>query len=47
MDGKPYEEQAYVAALQKRNSPVAELFKATGVGWKSTAGFQRLSENPS
>ena len=46
-DGKPYEEQAYMAALQKRNSPVAALFRATGIGWESSAGFQRLSANPS
>jgi hypothetical protein len=46
-DGNPYEEQAYMAALQKRNSPVAALFRATGIGWESSAGFQRLSANPS
>jgi Transposase IS116/IS110/IS902 family len=46
-DGKQYDEQAYVAALQKRNSPVAELFRATGIGWQSIAGFRRLSANPS
>lgn len=27
-NGKPYEEQAYMAALQKRDSPVAALFRA-------------------
>jgi hypothetical protein len=46
-DGKTNDEQAYVAALQKRNSPLADLFKATGIGWRSSAGFQTLSANPS
>ncbi len=46
-DGKAYDEQAYVAALRKRNSPLAGLLKATGIEWQSSAGFQRLSANPS
>jgi serine/threonine protein kinase len=46
-DGKAYNEQAYVANLQKRNSPLAGLFRTTGIGWQSTAGFQKLFENPS
>jgi transposase len=46
-DGKTYDEQAYAAALRKRNSPLAALFKTTSIGWQSSAGFQRLSANPS
>ena len=46
-DGKAYNEQAYVANLQKRNSPLAGLFRTTGIGWQLTAGFQKLFENPS
>jgi hypothetical protein len=41
----PNEEQLYAAVLQKRNSPVAALFRATGIEWKSIAGFQKLSAN--
>jgi len=36
-DGKTYDEQAYVAALQKKNSPLASLLTATGIGWQSSA----------
>jgi hypothetical protein len=46
-DGKTYDEQVYVAALQKRNPLLAGLFTATGIGWQSSAGFQYLSANPS
>ena len=46
-DGKTYDEQAYAAALRKRNSPLAALFTTTAIGWQSSAGFQRLSANPS
>jgi transposase len=47
-DGRPYDEETYVRSLQRRNSP---LFSAsattTGAGWKTVAGFQKFSANPS
>jgi hypothetical protein len=47
-DNRPYDEQAYLEALHKRNSPLGAAFtRATGIGWKLVAGFQKLSANPS
>jgi len=46
-DGKTYDEQTYVAALQKKNSPLAGLFRVTRIGWQSSAGFQKLTATPS
>jgi transposase len=44
----PYDEQTYLAALHKRNSPLKDLLpSATGLGWKSIAGFQNFSADPS
>jgi len=45
-DGKPYDEQVYQKSLGRRGSLVgAALASATSVGWKTVAGFQKLSEN--
>lgn len=45
-DGKPYDEQVYQKSLRRRGSLLgASLASATGVGWKTVAGFQKLSEN--
>lgn len=45
-DGKPYDEQVYQKSLRRRGSLLgAALASATGVGWKTVAGFQKLSEN--
>jgi transposase len=45
-DGKPYDEQVYQKSLRRRGSLLgAALAPATGVGWKTVAGFQKLSEN--
>ena len=44
--GKPYDEQVYQQSLRRRGSLLgATLAPATGVGWKTVAGFQKLSEN--
>ena len=44
----PYDEQTYIAALHKRNSSLTTwLPSATGLGWKSVAGFQKFSADPS
>jgi transposase len=43
-DGKPYDEQTYLRALEKHHSPLhALLGPATRVGWKTVAGFQKFS----
>jgi hypothetical protein len=43
-DRTPYDEQIYVRALAKRNSPLAKLLPgATGLKWKTVAGFQKLT----
>ena len=42
-DRKPYDEQIYLQSLRRRRSLLAGL--TTGVGWKTVAGFQKLSEN--
>ncbi len=45
-DGKPYDEQVYQKSLRRRGSLLGAAFSsATGVEWKTVAGFQKLSEN--
>jgi transposase len=45
-DGKPYDEQVYQKSLRRRGSLLgAALAPATGVGWKTVAGFQKISAN--
>jgi transposase len=45
-DGKPYDEQIYLQSLSRRGSLLGgALAAATSVGWKSVAGFQKLSQN--
>ena len=45
-DGKPYDEEAYLNSLRRRGSQLgAALAPATGLGWRTVAGFQKLSEN--
>src|SRR5579862_177747 len=45
-DGKPYNEEVYLNSLRRRGSQLgAALAPATGLGWQTVAGFQRLSEN--
>ena len=45
-DGKSYDEQAYQKSLRRRGSLLGNaLASATSVGWKTVAGFQKLSEN--
>lgn len=45
-DGQPYDEQVYLRSLRRRGSLLgAALASATGVGWKTVAGFQKLSAN--
>jgi transposase len=45
-DGKPYDEQVYQKSLRRRGSLLgAAVASATSVGWKTVAGFQKLSEN--
>jgi hypothetical protein len=44
-DGKPYDEEIYLQSLRRRGSLLGGVLElATGVGWKSVAGFQKLSE---
>jgi hypothetical protein len=44
-DGKPYDEEIYLQSLRRRGSLLGGVLGlATGVGWKSVAGFQKLSE---
>jgi transposase len=45
-DGKPYDEQLYLQALQRRNSPL-RADPATGFGWKAVAGFAKFSNETS
>ena len=40
-DRKPYDEEVYMRALQRRASPITKL------KWESCAGFQKLTANPS
>jgi len=45
-DGKPYDEEIYMQSLRRRGSLLAAaLGPATSAGWKSVAGFQKLSGN--
>lgn len=45
-DGKPYDEEIYMQSLRRRGSLLVDgLGPATSAGWKSVAGFQKLSEN--
>jgi hypothetical protein len=45
-DGKPYDEEKYMQSLRRRGSLLVDALQpATNVGWKSVAGFQKLSEN--
>jgi hypothetical protein len=46
-DGKPYDEQIYQKSLRRRSSLLGAglASAATGVAWKTVAGFQKLSEN--
>jgi len=47
-DGKPYDEEVYVNSLRRRGSQLgAALAPATGLGWQTVAGFQKLSANNS
>ena len=47
-DGKPYDEQVYLQSLRRRRSLLGPaLAGVTGPGWKTVAGFQRISGNPS
>jgi transposase len=44
-DGKPYDEEVYLNSLRRRGSQLgAALAPATGLGWQTVAGFQRLSK---
>lgn len=45
-DGKPYDEGLYLESLHRRRSLLGvALTAATGVEWKTVAGFQKLSQN--
>jgi hypothetical protein len=46
-DGKPYDEQVNQNSLRRRGSLIGTALAsaATGDGWKTVAGFQKLSEN--
>ena len=47
-DGKLYDEQAYQQSLRRRQALLGALVApTTHVRWKTTAGFQKLSEDPS
>jgi len=41
----PYDERIYLQSLQKRRSPLGPPI--TALGWKTVAGLQKLSGNPS
>jgi transposase len=44
----PYEEQAYKRSLQRRGSPlIGSFLPTTDTGWRSEAGFQKISSLPS
>jgi transposase len=44
-DGKPYDEEIYLQSLRRRGSLLGGVLElATGVGWESVGGFQKLSE---
>jgi transposase len=45
---QPYNEQTYLQALHKRQSPLGKAFTfTTGFGWTSVAGFHKLSRKTS
>jgi transposase len=45
-NGKPYDEAVYLNSLRRRSSQLgAALAPATGLGWQTVAGFQKLSKN--
>jgi transposase len=45
-DGKLYDEQAYVQSLRRRGALLGSaLASTTQAGWKTVAGFKKLSEN--
>jgi hypothetical protein len=45
-DRKPYDEEVYLKSLRRRSSMFGgALAPATGLVWKTVAGFQKLSEN--
>jgi transposase len=47
-DGRPYDEQVYLQSLRRRKSLLGSaLTGVTGPGWKTVAGFQKFSANPS
>jgi transposase len=47
-DGRPYNEQQYLQSMRRRSSLLGpDNASATAVGWKTVAGFQKLSKNPS
>jgi transposase len=47
-DGKPYDEQVYLQSLRRRSSLLGPaLASTTKPGWKTVAGFQKLSASPS
>jgi hypothetical protein len=43
-DGRPYDEQTYLQALAKRNSPLRPTAgSSTKLVWKTVGGFRKLS----
>ncbi len=47
-DRKPYDEQQYLQSTRRRSALLGPALSATtSIGWKSVAGFQTLSQNPS
>ena len=44
-DGKPYDERVYQKSLRRRGSLLGDaLALATGVEWRTVAGFKELSQ---
>jgi transposase len=47
-DRKPYDEQLYLTSLRRRNALLGPaLASATSIGWKTVAGFSKLSDQTS
>ena len=47
-DGKPYDEQLYMTSHRRRTALLGPaLASATSIGWKTVAGFSKLSEQTS
>jgi len=45
-NGETYDEKKYMQSLRRRGSLLVDALEPpTSVGWKSVAGFQKLSEN--